>query len=186
MKKLLYILFVQLIAAGRTEDEIKKECLENNLLGAAKEYRAKRRYAYLWNRTRMLDEELITIFMDGDLATQKIINLIAILRGDRLFFEFVYEVYREKAILGQPVLEDADVNVFFTSKGNQSELVDKWNDSTKKHLKSNYLNFMADANLLHIEKRVRYITTPILDSRLANYLDRCGEHSLLAAISGVA
>ena len=77
------------------------------------------------------------------------------------------------------------MNVFFTSKGNQSELVDKWNDSTKKHLKSNYLNFMADANLLRIERRVRYITTPILESRLANYLDRCGEHSLLAAIAGV-
>ena len=177
---------VQLIAAGRTEDEIKAECLENNLLGAVKEYRAKRMYGYLINRAKMLDEELVQLFMEGDLSTQKLINLVAILRGDRLFFEFVYEVYREKAILGQPELEDQDVNVFFRNKGNQSELVENWNDSTKKHLKSSYLTCMADAGLLRVEKKVRGITTPIVDSRLAAYLERSGDHALLVAISGVA
>ena len=177
---------VQLIAAGRTEDEIKSECLENNLLGAVKEYRAKRMYGYLINRSKMLDEELIRLFMEGDLGTQKLINLIAILRGDRLFFEFVYEVDREKAILGQPELEDQDVNVFFRNKGNQSGLVENWNDSTKKHLKSSYLTCMADAGLLRVEKKVRSITTPIVDSRLAAYLKRSGDHALLVAISGVA
>ena len=177
---------VQLIAAGRTEDEIKSECLENNLLGAVKEYRAKRMYGYLINRSKMLDEELIQLFMERDLGTQKLINLIAILRGDRLFFEFVYEVYREKAILGQRELEDQDVNVFFRNKGNQSELVENWNDSTKKHLKSSYLTCMADAGLLRVEKKVRSITTPIVDSRLASYLKRSGDHALLVAISGVA
>ena len=177
---------VQLIAAGRTEDEIKSECLENNLLGAVKEYRAKRMYGYLINRSKMLDEEIIQLFVEGDLGTQKLINLIAILRGDRLFFEFVYEVYREKAILSQPELEDQDVNVFFRNKGNQSELVENWNDSTKKHLKSNYMTCMADAGLIRVEKKVRTITTPIVDSRLAAYLERSGDHSLLVAISGVA
>ena len=177
---------LQLIAAGKTEDEIKAECLENNLLGAVKEYRAMRMYRYLINRAKMLDDSLLHLFIEGDLGTQKLINLIAILRGDRLFFEFIYEVYREKAILGQPHLEDQDVNVFFRNKGSQSELVENWNDSTKKHLKSNYLTCMADAGLLRVEKKVRTITTPILDNRLAAYLERSGDHALLTAISGVA
>ena len=172
---------VQLIAAGKTEEEIKSECLENNLLGAVKEYRAKRMYGYLTNRASMLDDELVRLFMESDLATQKVINLIAILRGDRLFFEFVYEVYREKALL-----EDSDINIFFTKKGNQSEVVEGWNDSTKKHLRSNYVTCLADANLLQVEKKVRKITTPILDSRLIRYLEQCGDHALLVAISGEA
>ena len=71
------------------EAAIRKECLENNLLGAVKVYRAKRMYGYLVNRAGMLDEQLLSLFMSGDLGTQKIINLIAILRGDRLFFEFL-------------------------------------------------------------------------------------------------
>jgi len=177
---------VQLIAAGKTEEEIKNECLENNLLGAVKEYRAKRMYGYLINRAAMLDDELVQLFMESDLSTQKVINLIAILRGDRLFFEFVYEVYREKALLGQHILEDSDINIFFTKKGNQSEVVEGWNDSTKKHLRSNYVTCLADANLLQIEKKVRKITTPILDSQLIRYMDKCGDHALLVAISGEA
>ena len=177
---------VQLIASGKTEDEIKAECLENNLLGAVKEYRARRMYGYLINRARMLDEELIQLFMEGDLGTQKLINLVAILRGDRLFFEFLFEVYREKAILGQPELENQDVNVFFRNKENQSELVENWNDSTKRKLRNCYLLFMTDTGLLRLEKKARNITTPIVDSRLAAYLERNGDHALLAAISGVA
>ena len=177
---------VQLIAAGKTEDEIKSECLENNLIGAVKEYRARRMYRYLINRAKMLDEALVRLFMDGELGTQKLINLVAILRGDRLFFEFVYEVYREKAMMGQPELEDQDVNVFFRHKEIQSDLVEHWNDSTKKHLKSSYLTCMADAGLLRIVKKVRSITPPIVEDRLAAYLERSGDHALLAAISGVA
>lgn len=177
---------VSLLAGGKTEEEIRTECLDNNLLGAPKEYRAKRMCGYLINRSRMLDEELIRMFMAGDLETQKQINLIAILCGDRLFFEFVYEVYREKAILGQRELEDADISVFFRRKGDQSDIVENWNESTKKHLKSNYLTCLADAGLIHVEKKTRLITTPIVDDRLATYLERCGDHAILIAITGVA
>ena len=177
---------IQLIAEGKSDDEIRHECLDNNLFGYAKEYRAKRVYGYLTNRAKILDESLIHLFIEGDLATQKLINLIAILRGDRLFFEFVYEVYREKAILGQMELEDQDVNVFFRNKGNQSDVVENWNDSTKRKLKNCYLNFMADTGLFRTENKVRTITTPIVDNRLAAYLERSGDHALLVAISGVA
>lgn len=176
---------IQLIASGKSEDEIKTECLENNLLGAVKEYRAKRVYGYLIARSKMLDAEGVKLFMDSDLATQKLINLVAILRGDRLFFEFVYEVYREKVILGQPELEDRDFSIFFRNKGEQSELVESWNDSTKRHLKSNYVTCMTDANLLHTEGRKRLITKPIVDNSLIWYLKDSRDEAILTAISGV-
>ena len=176
---------VQLIADGKTEDEIKAECLENNLLGAVKEYRAKRVYGYLIARSKMLDEAGIRLFMNSDLAAQKLINLVAILRGDRLFFEFVYEVYREKAILGQLEMEDKDFSIFFRNKSEQSELVENWNDSTKKHLKSNYVTCMTDANLMRIEGKKRLMTPPIVDNSLIWYLQNSGDQAILAAITGV-
>lgn len=177
---------VHLLAEGKTEKEIKAECLENNLLGAVKEYRAKRMYGYLINRARMLDDKLIALFMNGDLGTEKLINLIAILRGDRLFFEFLYEVYREKTIMSQQWIEDADVNIFFRNKEEQSEIIAKWNESTKKHLKSNYYSCMADANLIRYEGKKRMITKPILDKSLIDYLNCTGSQAILAAIAGVA
>ena len=176
---------IQLVADGKSQEEIRIQCLENNLLGAAKEYRAKRVYGYLITRAKMLDAAGVRLFMESDLSTQKILNLVAILRGDRLFFEFVYEIYREKVILGQLELEDRDFSIFFRTKGEQSELVEKWNDSTKGHLKSNYVTCMTDANLLYIEGRKRLITKPIVDNSLIRYLNDSGDQAILAAITGV-
>ena len=103
-----------------------------------------------------------------------------------MFFEFVYELYREKVILGHREITDQDVNVFFTTKGNQSDVVENFSESTKRHLKSNYLNCMADANLIRLEGRKRIITVPIVESKLALYLELSGDQSILTAISGVA
>ena len=57
---------IKLIADGKTEEEIKKICIEENLFGAAKEYRAKRIYGYIWNRTKQLDEKVIDLFINSD------------------------------------------------------------------------------------------------------------------------
>ena len=41
---------IKLIDEGKSEEEIKKMCIDENLFGAAKEYRAKRIYRYLHRR----------------------------------------------------------------------------------------------------------------------------------------
>ena len=67
---------IKLIDDGKSEEEIKKMCIDENLFGAAKEYRAKRIYGYIWNRAKRLDKTLIDLFCTSDLATQKVISLI--------------------------------------------------------------------------------------------------------------
>lgn len=177
---------VRLRQQGMAYDDIKKRCVEENLFGAAKEYRARRMAGYIVNRVKTMDEKLVDLFGSSDLATQKLINLIAILQTDRLFFEFVYEVYREKVILGAACMEDADVNVFFTGKEIQSETIAGWKESTRQHLRSNYLNFMTDANLLTVIDKKKTITPPILDFALENYLKDSGETAMVKALTGVA
>ena len=176
---------VKLINDGKSIDEIRALCLEDNLLGISKAYRAKRIYGYIINRVRTLDSTLIKLFCDSDLSTQKLINLITILRTDRLFFEFVYEVYREKVILGLPYMEDSDLGVFFKNKEAQSDDVATWKDTTVKHLKSNYLNYLADANLLSESTKKYSITPPIVDVVLERYLQTREETAILKAITGV-
>ena len=173
------------ITCSTITDAIKKMCIEENLFGAAKEYRAKRIYGYIWNRAKRLDKTLIDLFCTSDLATQKVINLIAILRSDRLFFEFMFEVYREKNILGIPIIEDADVNIFFKNKEIQSEDIAAWTDGTKRRLRSIYFNYLTDANLLTVVDKKKTITPPILDIALERYLEACGESVIIKAITGV-
>ena len=176
---------VKLRQEGMAFDDIKKKCVEENLFGAAREYRALRMAGYIITRVKAMDETLVDLFCNSDLATQKLINLVTILRTDRLFFEFVYEIYREKVILGVDTMEDADVNVFFTRKETQSELIAGWKDSTKRHLRSCYLNFMTDANLLTVMNKKKMITPPILDIALERYLQSIGEEVLVKALTGV-
>ena len=174
-----------MLKEGKNKEEIKKICLDNNLLGAVKEYRAKRMYAYIINRINRLDDELLDLFVCSDLSTQKLINLICILRGDRLFTEFLYEVYREKIMLGYTQIEDKDLNVFFNDKANQNEDINSWVDSTKKRLKGIYVNYMVDANLLYVENKNKIITVPIIDTKLERYLLHNNEEILLKALTGV-
>lgn len=176
---------VKMRQEGMTYDDIKKKCVEENLFGAAKEYRALRMAGYIITRVRAMDDILVDLFCTSDLATQKLINLVTILRTDRLFFEFVYEIYREKVILGIEIMEESDVNVFFTRKEAQSELIAGWKDSTKRHLRSCYLNFMTDANLLTVIDKKKMITPPILDIALERYLQSVGEEVLVKALAGV-
>lgn len=180
MKKL-----AQLKREGRTTDEIKKMCVEDNYFGAPNAYRAGRMFGYLNKRLTMMDEELTEHFCQSDVSCQKLINLLLILQGDRLFFEFVNEVYREKILLGQMYIEDSDVNVFFSQKEMQAEEVQSWKDTTKKRLKSNYFNFLTDANLLSLVQKQRVITPPLPDTELTEYLTDNGLSALLKAVTGV-
>lgn len=169
---------------GKSWDDIRDLCLNDNLLGISKEYRARRIYGYLKNRVDVLDEGLINIFINADLTTQKIINIIAIAKKNRLFFEFLYEVYREKVLLGAIELTDSDINIFFKNKQEQDEDISKWTDVTLKRLRSTYMNFLTDAGLLTVIDKQRRITPPILDILLENYLKDNGEKQMLKAIRG--
>lgn len=177
---------VKLRHEGLDYDSIKKKCIEENLFGAAKEYRATRMTGYIISRVKVMDDTLVELFCTSDLSTQKLINMITILRTDTLFFEFLYEIYREKVMLGSEFLEDADVNVFFSRKETQSELVLGWKDTTKKKLKNIYMNFMTDANMLTVDGKKKIITPPILDIALERYLQTRDEVSMIKALTGVS
>lgn len=59
-----------------------------------------------------MGESFYPVFLNGDVSTQKIFNLAAIMEDDTLFFDFVYEVIREKMIIGSNEYKPSDVNIF--------------------------------------------------------------------------
>ncbi|NLT47641.1 MAG: DUF1819 family protein [Clostridiales bacterium] len=176
---------IKLRHEGKAWDEIKDLCINENLLGIPKEYRALRNYGYLKSRVDVLDEGLIEIFLNADLNNQKIINLISMAKKNRLFLEFLYEVYREKIQLGVPELTAGDINIFFKNKQSQSDLIDKWTDVTLKRLRGAYMNFLKDSGLLTASGKTKKITPPILDAALVNHLKDSGDGNIVKALTGV-
>ena len=179
-------ILIKLRYEGKSWDDIKALCLNENLLGISKEYRAKRIFGYLKNRIEVIEDGYLEIFMHTDLQTQKIINILASAKKNRLFFEFLYEVYREKVKLGALELTASDINIFFKNKQEQDENMSKWTDVTLRRLRSTYMNFLVDAGLLTISDKQKKITPPILDITLENFLKDTGEMQLIKAITGVS
>ena len=95
---------VQLLSEGKSFADIKKLNEETNIYGAPTKLRAQQIYSTVTARIKTLDESFYPIFLSSDLATQKLFVLTAALLHDTLFFDFVYEVVREKMILGSDEL----------------------------------------------------------------------------------
>ncbi len=176
--------YLKLKNSGMTELEIKNEAVERNCFGAPNEYRASRIFGYIKRRVDTLDEKAVELFFNSDLATQKLMDLICILRNSRIFFEFVNEVYREKIILGFETIEATDVNTFFANKAAQSDDVAKWTGVTLKRLKGAFFTILTNSGLLAAQGKKRMIKVPITDLMLEKYLKDNGEADFTKALTG--
>lgn len=177
---------VQLIEEGKSRDEIKRMSVEENLFGAPNPYRTERMFGYLYNRAAAMDEELRKLFLSSDVGTQKVINLICVLSQDRLFFEFVYEVYREKAYLGIETLTVGDINIFFHEKSLQDEGLANWTDPTLKRVNADYRKFLTEVGMLRPMSKNEYTISPLfLDYGVEQYLTSTGKTAMLKALTGV-
>lgn len=177
---------VTLFHDGNDYEEIKRQCVEENLFGAINPSREKRMCGYLLTRLKSMDENLIEIFVNADITTQRMINLITVLNTNRLFYEFVYEVYRNKLIIGSSSIELTDANIFFAQKASQNEDLASWNDTTKKKLRSVFFNMLTEADLIRwtdSKKKKRCINRVFVSLDLECYLKNSNP-SLYKAITG--
>ena len=178
---------VVLYKNGADYDEIKRQCIEENLFGAINPNREKRMCGYLLTRLRSMDDRLIELFINGDVSTQKLINLITVMNTNRLFFEFVYEVYRNKLIVGDTSIDLKDGNIFFAQKETQNDDLASWKESTKKKLRSLFLNILTEADLVRWaddKKQKRIVNRVFITMELENYL-KATNMSMYKAIAGV-
>lgn len=138
-------------------------------------------------RVKNLDPSFYPLFMDSDIATQKLYALTGSLAHDTMFFDFVYEVVREKMIIGTSVLADADIRIFFKNKQAQDEIVAKWTDQTLLRLGRSYKTQLYEAGLLDERTKgtERRILRPILDPVFKHWLDDYGYGQIAKALEGI-
>ena len=160
---------VQLLAEGKSFSEIKLLNEQENIYSASTKARAQMIYSTVTARIKMLDPSFYPVFLSSDIATQKMFALVAALAHDTLFFDFVYEVVREKMILGVDELTDAGIRVFFKDK-----------------LGSAYKTQLYEAGMLDGNKgSSRKILRPILDIALERWLQDNGYAIMVNALTGV-
>ncbi len=140
---------------------------------------------YLTNRAAALDAKEVQLFMESDPATQKLLNLIAILRTDRLFLSFcLMSIVKRLSWESQSWKPEMQISFSIIKKYRVPKL--KRGKTQQRENFGCYFNFMVDANLLAPDGKTRRITPPILDIALERHLEAKGDSAMIKAITGVS
>lgn len=175
---------VKYLNSGMSKSDFLKKVVEENLFQLKAEDRRKRACNCIYRRLDSLPDELTKRIDTMDTSSAKIVVLISIMKSDLLFFEFVYEVYRQKIILGEKKIEDKDLNLFFDYKYEQSDIVQKWSDSAIKKLKNCYVKMLCEAGLVNVNKKSREIVPALINYRIEEQLKEYNLDIYLKAVKG--
>ena len=172
---------------GKSLDEVRDVVISENLFQQKSEDRLNREFNVISKRIMSLPESLRYMIYDADIMTSKLIVLISIMTTDRLFFELMYEVFREKIRMEEETLKDSDLNVFFRSKQEQSDICAKWTDSAIKKLKQTFQKYMLEAQLLKnsdMSKSEKVVIKPYIEQELRQELIANDMEKFLYALTG--
>lgn len=174
----------ELINKGFKEFEIKEKAKKDNIFQVNTETRRSEIASIVLQRLKAIDDFLIEKIVNADIETSKQIVIYSIMKTDRLFFEFMYEVFREKILLRDFTLQDKDFNIFFDRKKEQSERVASWDDYTFYKLKQVYIRILFEAGFIKNQKKDREIAKPIIEEDVTYHLKEIGDTKYLNALIG--
>lgn len=174
----------ELLMAGKSRDEIKELALKENIYQARSEDRKRRIFGVAMKRLDSLPRDVIAAIAGWDADAAKLLVLISIMKTDLMFFEFMYEVFRQAVMLGEKELSSRAIDAFFDEKRAQSQEVAGWSQVAIEKLKQTYAKILAEAGLLSISKNKKKIITPPIDHRLRELADKNGLKPYLDVITG--
>ena len=134
--------YLELLKIGNNENEIRKMQDEENIFSAPSKDYGKRIISEINKRIKVLP---------------KVINLLSIMGTDKLFFEYVYNSYRNELLLGTKEYNPGIVMKFLKEKAEQNEEVAKFSEKTLKRMQGTYGNYLKEAGLLEEKnKKILY------------------------------
>lgn len=170
---------------GLSEKEIKEKAINENIFASGTESRKKEIASAVVTRLTELDEYITDRIVNGNLQTSKQLALYSILKTDRLFFEFMKEVYKEKIHLKDYILTDKDFNVFFRRKAEQSEKVASWQDYTFYKLSQVYKRILTEAGFIKSVGKEIEIVPQIIEEDVAEHLNEIKEAEYLEVLGAL-
>ena len=164
---------------------VREVVYRDNLYQQKSQDRVISEFGCIKKRICAIPEELAVYMLDADLNTAKQIALIASMSTDRMLFELMYEVYRQKLQMDETEYKESDINMFFDRKMEQSDVVAKWTEATVRKLKQTYTKFLLEAGLLKkAEKNMKIIVKPYIQDELRNILLKNNMEKYLYALTG--
>lgn len=166
---------------GYSDKEIRYKVLEENIFQYDKLSSVKRAMPYILKRVDLLDDTLRQLLIEESFEVGKVINLYAIMKFDRLFFEFMQEVIQEKLSNNNYYLDKVDVNSFFEQKLEQSEFMSSWSEKTVAKLKQVFKKILLQVGMLK-DLKSGELNRLLIDDRISEHINRIGDRGYLRAM----
>ena len=166
-------------------NEVYNKCFNENYVEIDSLERRREVTNVIYERLLELDHFLLEQFYDGDVVTSKFILVYAIAKNDSLFFDFLFEVYREALLGNKNYISMDDFETFFASKKESDIIVSKWGHFTIEQLSKGYRNILVESGLgIRVKRNIEVIRTTIHPS-VEEHTQLIGDREFLQALLGV-
>ena len=173
----------RLIKEGASDEEILRQSVEENIFGAPSLDRQKKIASTVCRRLHSLPEELVNLMATGDIDVARLINLLAIMKTNDLFGDFMTEVFKQIKILGIKQISSNDVKKYLDEKRQAYEDVQNISEASYKKIQSTFIKLLVEAGLVESSK-TGIIVQPYIDYQLKELLETQGYRDYLFIITG--
>lgn len=174
----------KLMLDGGDRNEIFKKCFDENFIEIDSLQRRKEVTNVVYERLLSLDKFLLQNFYDGDVSTSKFILVYAIAKQDSLFFDFMFEVYRDALLSDSKYISIDDFDIFFASKKQTDLIVSKWGDFTIEQLSKGYRNILVESGFgVRVKRNIR-VSKAMIHPSIQEHIALIGDTEYLQALLG--
>jgi hypothetical protein len=174
----------KLMLEGLDRTEIYNECFNKSYIEIESEERRREITNVVYGRLCSLDDYLLSEFYNGDIATSKFLLVYAIAKTDTLFFDFLFEVYREALLGDRNYLSIDDFDNFFVAKKQSDFIIAKWGNFTLECLTKGYRNILVDSGLGIRERKTIKVEKVMIHPAVEEYIASIGDNEYLKAMFG--
>ena len=171
------------------KNELFEYIKENKLIEGSNEKNLRKRFGTIFKRLSSMNNFLIEKLVEESPDIGKFINLFSIVINEKILFDFINEVLREKYLLLDKVIDKSDFIRFMSIKSEQIDKVNNWSDETKKKVSSQMKNYLEESGyLISTEKRMKemIISKPLIPiDILENIKENYGNEILKALIQNI-
>lgn len=179
------IKIAKLVAKGMTFKQIYHKCVDELVIPNQSVERRKGITNVLYERVRCLDSFLLNIFINGSLTTSKYLLVYAIAKTDKLFYEFLFDLYRESLIGDNHYISLADFEGFFNSAKERSNDVKQWKDKSINDLRMAYKNVLINSGLAKKDGSNIIPIKIVIPEDIVKHLNTLGDNTFVKATLGV-
>ncbi len=160
-----------LLCENKAADEIVRLSMEKNIYQLDKEKRRRDVPLRMIKRLLTINQPLLNVIAYGRDDEARLVSFLALMKADRLLFEYMYEVYADRFQAGFDEITDKDFLDFIERKAQNSAVVAKWSVSNLASVRSKIKSALCDAKLAKRNGNALLIQRPIIDDTLRVLFD---------------